>query len=204
MGILVILLLMMSSVTAVLLMLFARDMLQGPYSYLLRPDVVQLASEPPLWVDTTEATVTDVAGCQPCGQQRGSANQPALGLSFDAASTWCEQQGGRLPTEAEWLRMAGDAKHPWGAEAATCNHAIAQGCSRPDSAGSAWRGGTEDGVMDLAGSAWEWVVAEDGPALIGGGMNSPASELGKNGRRSDPSGAAHADAGLRCVYDHAR
>jgi hypothetical protein len=54
----------------------------------------------------------------------------------------------------------------------------------------------------MAGNAWEWASRDEGlPVLLGGGVDAPASELGRSGLRIPEAGAQPRLAGVRCIYD---
>lgn len=171
---------------------------------LPRPATVPVGAPVAFRIDTTEVTAGRFRRCVadgacPAIYQRLQDEWPAIALDLEAARAVCRWAGGRLPTEAEWVRAAGDGPMPWGDAAATCDRALAAGCS-DDLApvGSAPRGASPWGALDMAGSVWEWT--EDG-ALMGGALTSGASELGIAGRLVLPDGDAHPLAGARCAYD---
>ncbi len=159
-------------------------------------------------VDRTEVTHAAWSRCVASGEcttpSRAQAdNLPAVGVPFDDAVAYCAFRGGHLPTEAEWLRVIGDGPWPWGDADPTCAHANAADCGgglQPP--GSAPEGTSAEGVVDLAGNAWEWVVAQDGSGvLVGGGARSPRSQIGAGGRWPVGTGKTPKLAGLRCAYD---
>lgn len=99
----------------------------------------------------------------------GKENEPAIGVTWDAARQYCASKGKRLPTEAEWEYAARGKTHrrfPWGDAPPSCTGTIygrSQGlpCAgmtegTGDVAGSPqdW---TPEGVHDLFGNASEWV-----------------------------------------------
>jgi len=96
------------------------------------------------------------------------ANFPKVAVSWFEASDYCEWAGGRLPTEAEWVRSArGDDKrvYPWGNETPDCAKAnmLDENTGKVclgDTAevGSYPEGASPFGVMDLAGNVWEWTA----------------------------------------------
>lgn len=182
------------------------------------PDRVEVAAGPtetpagsvdvaPFRIDALEATVARYHACVaaeacPPVYQRLEASFPALGLGHTEARALCEHEGGRLPTEAEWLRAAGDTTMPWGERAATCDRANALGCNPDVIEGGATRAGASPwGVLDLAGNAWEWVDAPDGPVLRGGSFASGVRMLGRGGRRAVPDDIREPLAGVRCAWN---
>lgn len=91
---------------------------------------------------------------------------PVVFVNWGMAQAFCEWEGKRLPTEAEWMKAArgpdDTRKYPWGNETPTCelsNHwAGSDGClgdsmpvdSLPD-------GASPYGVHHMAGNVAEWV-----------------------------------------------
>jgi serine/threonine-protein kinase len=95
----------------------------------------------------------------PNGQER----HPAVNVTWREAMNYAASLGGLLPTEAQWefaARGTEGREYPWGSNPPTCRLAQYGDCrpegtvevmSRPD-------GATPEGVHDLAGNVWEWVM----------------------------------------------
>lgn len=96
------------------------------------------------------------------------AAYPIYGVTPEAAERYCEWQGERLPTEAEWERAArgpSGLDYPWGNDRPTCaqEHDWGQACNPAGSdawmrpIGSDPRDVSVEGVHDLFGNAFEIV-----------------------------------------------
>jgi formylglycine-generating enzyme len=154
------------------------------------------------------ATVAPIAG--------GDPGQSVHGLTRDEARAFCRWAGGRLPSDAEWLRVAigpSEKRYPWGDPDALCLRAAyglvsgpcLEGARGPDTAGARPWGATPTGVLDVAGNVAEWV--DDGGAPAGQGVvrggsfaDSDASALRARSRRVVPASARLAWVGFRCAY----
>ncbi len=87
-------------------------------------------------------------------------DHPVVNITWETAQAFCQWNGGRLPTEAEWERAArGElvgALYPWGDEI-DCNLANYGDCVGDTSpVGSYPPNGF--GLHDMAGNVWEWVA----------------------------------------------
>jgi sulfatase modifying factor 1 len=97
-------------------------------------------------------------------------NAPVTTVSWHAAKAYCSAQGKRLPTTAEWERVA--ATHARGQDSATQERLILGWYARSSRADvPAIGSGTRHlhGIRDLHGIVWEWT--SDFNAWSGGGVN---------------------------------
>jgi len=123
----------------------------------------------------------------PAATDFAAPDQPVVGVTWKLADGYCRWVGKRLPTEAEWEKVArgGEqgALYPWGDEPPTCERAHTAGC-RPNTTrpvGSLPAGAF--GVHDLAGNGYEWVNDWSSPCYDG----CPGS-CGEACRGTDPQG----------------
>jgi len=120
------------------------------------------------WIDKVEVTNRRYLRCIEAGRctapaggdpaERARAEHPVTILSWRQADAYCRWAGKRLPTEAEWEKAArgpDGRRYPWGEtfalERANAGHTLGLGPVGQHPAGA-----SPYGVLDMAGSAWEW------------------------------------------------
>ena len=94
-------------------------------------------------------------------EQKNYPNRPVTGVSWYEAVAYAAWAKCRLPTEAEWERVArgpGCNKYPWGNKEpdSTLLNFRDSNIGNPTPVGIYHGGSSSDGCMDMAGNAWEW------------------------------------------------
>ncbi len=106
-----------------------------------------------------EATGDQLPPAPPWGRLE---DHPATSVLYDEAKAYCEWLGARLPTEAEWEKAARGTDgrtYLWGNQwdLDQCNSQDG-GPHRPKGVGSFPGCVSPYGIVDMAGSGWEWTV----------------------------------------------
>lgn len=114
----------------------------------------------------------DAGGQAPAqfAQQRTQPNVPVVNITWDMARAYCQWLSTqtnvhyRLPTEAEWecaARGTDGRQFPWG-DTFDLSHAITResGLALP-AVGSYPSGSSPWGLLDMAGTVWEWTLSLD-------------------------------------------
>lgn len=112
-------------------------------------------------------------------------NQPAVPMDWRRAQEYCTWAGKRLPTEAEWEKVArGGTKatlYPWGNEKPDCERANYKYCTNDVTKPVGSYPPGHYGVNDMAGNGYEWVNDWASSCRTGECQDSCGSDcVGKN------------------------
>jgi formylglycine-generating enzyme required for sulfatase activity len=163
---------------------------------------VTIAKE--FWVGQTEVTQAAylrVTGGNPSHFKGDSL--PVDSVTWDEASRYCEEIGGRLPTDEEWEYAARGGTNTarygklediawYGAIGESKSHETGQ------KAPNAWE------LYDTLGNVWEWVASwyEEGKSRsVRGGSSGDSTRFVRVSCRIGADPGRHSDVGFRCVGD---
>jgi formylglycine-generating enzyme required for sulfatase activity len=154
-----------------------------------------------------------------------SADHPIVIVTWDEARVFCQEVGGRLPTEAEWEYAArggrDDSVYPWGDEPPTHDSAAVSGAVFESDQAQRVKSHRPNafGLFDVAGNVWEWTAdigtlyrpdaVTDPQGLAsgrtriarGGSFGDDASNLRVSNRTSNEPGRVNLNVGFRCARD---
>jgi sulfatase modifying factor 1 len=107
-------------------------------------------------------------------------NHPVNCIDWKQARRFAKWTGGDLPSEAQWeyaARTEGkEIKYPWGNTEGNCEYAIIDFACKKSTTWevcSKTKGNTGQGLCDMAGNVWEWVLDEWHPSYL----NAPSDDI---------------------------
>lgn len=187
------------------------------------------------WIGVNEVTNADYLECEAAGSctppkvdasagieayhtSPDFADYPVTYVRWDQAQQYCEWEGNRLPTEAEWERAArGDdgQLYPWGTEYDEEQYVVYEKRSTNTYPVGQYEDATAWGIYDAAGNAWEWVADWHAPykepheppeeglfkIIRGGAWRGYAFYFRYTARLEAPPALAGRFVGFRCASD---
>lgn len=104
----------------------------------------------------------------------GAGLHPVSGITWESARAFCEKNGKRLPTEAEWEKSARGTDgrvYPWGNDTPREKpHPYFSGLVKRR-VGFQKQDVSPYGIYGMAGSVWEWTLGEsEGKKAVRGGL----------------------------------
>lgn len=121
-------------------------------------------------VNAAVCTAPDSGGPYENWNQPGYEQHPVNAVDWYQAGAFCRWIGGDLPSESMWeyaARSGGNPQlFPWGDAPPNCDTAVMDSDNRIDGCGTkrTWpvcsrpAGNTDQGLCDMAGNVWEWVL----------------------------------------------
>ena len=88
-------------------------------------------------------------------------NKPVVGVTYDQATSYCNDMNGTLPTEAQWEKAAAGPEanpYPWGTSQPACDLLNFASCLKQTSDVTEYpKGRSYYGALDMAGNVYDWV-----------------------------------------------
>ncbi len=170
-----------------------------------------------VWPENPQAALEETAnGYRP---RPGFARLPIFWVSWYGAQAYCQAQGKRLPTEAEWEKAARGTDgraYPWGNEYDEGRANAGHRYNGPTPVGMFPAGASPYGALDMAGNVWEWVADGYAPypgstytspffgkykVVRGGSWNHPVEDARTTARDIAHPARRLRVVGFRCVRD---
>ena len=118
----------------------------------------QICFADPFWIDETEVTNAQFGDASPAFTYR--AESPREMVDWFDAQEYCQERGGRLPTESEWeyaARGPDGLTYPWGNDFVAANSVyLDTSGGRTQNVGEHASGVSWVGAHDLSGNVREW------------------------------------------------
>jgi formylglycine-generating enzyme required for sulfatase activity len=167
------------------------------------------------WIMRTEVTnghykrcVEDNGACTEPENERWNdpayADHPVTTMTWQQANAYAAWAGGRLPTEAEWEKACRGTEgglYPWGDAAPTADLANYDGNAGGTTPVGQYspQGDSPYGLVDMAGSVWEWVSSQYRPYPYD--STDGREDLEGDAPRSMRGGSwDYTDADVRCAF----
>jgi len=178
----------------------------------------------PFCLDVTEVTADAFAACVKSGQcaaeeaggsppdatcnyrVAGRGDHPMNCVDLAQATTYCQVQGKRLPSEEEWEWAArGGSRgttYPWGNEAPEPESGVCWKQAGTCAVGTHPASDAPGGIHDLAGNVWEWTTGMIGQSHVyrgGSWGNTEARYLRAATRSRNGALVSYGVLGFRCA-----
>jgi formylglycine-generating enzyme required for sulfatase activity len=143
---------------------------------------------------------------------------PATNVPWNQATKFCQDQGKRLPSEAEWeyaARGTDGRLYPWGSTFdSSATNSKEAGVGRLVPVGSLAKNKSPFGVLDMSGNVWEWTadnykpypghvsgftVPGDAKVIRGGSYTSDQVHVTTTARNLDHASTRSPVIGFRCA-----
>lgn len=175
----------------------------------------------PFFIDQIPVTINDYLECVAEGRcaaahYRGEYEKyirsvfyvvfPVTFVTWHEARTYCQNNGGDLPSNEQWTAAAGNGTYAWGDSFPTAAKANIDGWYQSHTpAGWLPKGASPYGVLDLNGNIREWILDgnENGEKGLKGGnfQDSWSSSKNESIIYHDPYSPGF-NRGFRCAYEY--